>query len=803
MILSRTKSPIPFVIVLFLFCFASVYGQYQNKRNWNGNSFTLQRTFQDSLGLYQERGLLHVANAQIDKGSIFFKAYLISGLQHFRSSISSVLHVELVGVKDSIIKKQRYKILNGTVEGNMELPKGIEPGTYYLKAYTRWMKNYDEYFFAKRQIQIGEISKESQNLEIEQGIHVIPESGLLLNGYDNRIVVKLPIALSDEDKDVGRILNQNGKEVGIVKNYFGIGTGFFKPRKDMNYRMELKNGFILPLPMAKDQGCLMQVNNLDSDNINARITATSDFMESSIKLVGMLNGIKYFENEFVLDDAATRDLIISKEDLPKGVLVLMLEDGDGRKLAQRPVWIDGERLNIDISKVDKIAREPTYRIKVTDHNDEPISTQLAISVNKSETAYDKANYNLSTDWSDVLRQPEIKITNDSSADRNYRFLRDLIILSSVRDSIIDSFLDYRLDYEHKYPVQNGLEVIGYAYDLNNNLLVDTQIQIMVLNNKTMNYIEAKTGSNGLLKIKGLQVEGNTTLVFRTKGKDTKTNLVKVVMAEDWEIMEPTYSFNDLNNIEGPAEIWSPSGQIIDSTGLIELEEVQVNEIKPRVKKSIESVYGIDIPESRTKYQNPEKPKSIPQMISEIPGVTVSGMGEFVPTVKINRASGAGPVLFVVDGIPLSQGSGSGYGESFFDKAENSLVPLINRVSAVDVERIELMVGADASIYGSRASGGVILVYTRSGEDSSYIPREEGKIVLSGYEPVIDFETYQNELSKKYRKESSLLYWNPKLETDKNGEVIITLPPSIDFKNIRIEASTITPKGKVGWSSSIY
>ncbi|PWG74434.1 hypothetical protein DF186_17930, partial [Enterococcus hirae] len=87
-----------------------------------------------------------------------------------------------------------------------------------------------------------------------------------LNGYDNRIVVKLPIVLSGEDKDVGRILNQNGKEVGIVKNYFGIGTGFFKPRKGMNYRMELKNGFILPLPMAKDQGCLMQVNNLDSDN---------------------------------------------------------------------------------------------------------------------------------------------------------------------------------------------------------------------------------------------------------------------------------------------------------------------------------------------------------------------------------------------------------------------------------------------------------------------------------------------------------------------------------------------------------
>lgn len=797
----RTKSH-PFLILFFLMFFVWIHGQNGNKRSWVGTSFTPQRTFQDSLGLYQERVVLHIANQEIDKGNIFFKAYLISGLQNLRSSISSVLNVELVDVNGAVLKKQPHRIINGMVEGGLELPKSIEPGIYYLRAYTRWMKNYDEYFFAKKQIQVGGMPKETQDHEIEQDLNVIPESGLLMNGYDNRIVVKLPFLVSGEGNDVGRILDQNSNVVGTIKNYFGIGTAFFKPRKGMNYHMELENDFVLPLPMAKDQGCLLQVNNLDPNNINIRVTATSDFMGSSLKLVGMLNETKYFEDDFVIDNGNIKDLVIPKEELPKGILVLTLKDNDGRELAKRPVWIDKERLHINISQVDLHNQEPVYRIKVTDHNNMPVSTQLAISINKSESHHDTAIGKSSMDWSDLFRLPELKIVKDGQTDRNRRFLRDLIVLLSKRDPLNDSLLDYHLKTKRKYPVQNGLEVMGYAYDLNNNLLVDTQIQIMLINEEKMSYMEAKTDANGLLKIKDLQVDGNTTLVFRTEGQDTKSNLVKVIMTEDWEVEGAGHPIFTTKNEMRTDTIKNTSGPLVDPIGLIELEEVEVDGNRPKVQKSMQSVYGIDIPESRIKYQDPKKLKSIPQLISEIPGVAVMGMGNFIPSVRITRANGAGPVLFVIDGIPLTQGSDMG-AKSFFDPGLNSLAPIMNLVSAVDIERIELLTGPDASIYGSRASGGVILVYTRSGKDSNFIKRKEGQLVLSGYEPTLDFETYQQDLSKKSRKETSLLYWNPKLETDKNGEAIVKLPASSNYKYLRIEASTITPDGKVGWSSSNF
>jgi len=801
--LSRTNSTIPLSLILLLFCFASGYGQYGNKLNSNGNSFILQQTFQDSLSLYQERGVLHIANKQIDNGRIFFKAYLISGLQNLRSSISSVLNVELVDVKDSIIKKQFHKILDGTVEGNMELSKSIVPGTYYLRAYTRWMKNYDKYFFAKKQIWVGESTNETKESINNSDILIFPEGGVLLNGIKNKVLVKLPHMEMGNDKNVGRILDENGKVVGTVKNYSGIGAGFYEPMSGMTYLLELKNGVKVPMPVANDQGCLLQVNNLGSKSINIRVTATSDYLGTSVKLIGALNGTKYFENDLVFEDSNVKDVVLSKVDIPRGILLLTLKGEGARELAKRPIWVEGERLNVDISQVGMNSNESTFRIKVTDDNNLPVTTQVALSINKLDSNYDNLSVDNSIVWSDLFTLPEIKIDNKNLAERKRRFLRDLIVLMSGLDSINYSYKVNQFRNQIQYPVQKGLEVIGYAYDLNNNLLVNTNIQVMILNDEKSSFRETKTDINGLLRLNELQIDGKATLVFRTRGKDTKSSLVKVILAEDWEIHETENPKTILKSNDWEQAISDASTQFVDTTGVIELDEVQVSENRPKVQKSMQSVYGIEIPESRIKYQDYEKPKSIAQMISEIPGVMVTGMGEFEPTVKITRANGAGPVLFVLDGIPLSQGSGSGYEANFFDKAENSLVPLINRVSAVDVERVELMFGADASIYGSRASGGVILVYTRSGSSSDYIKRKEGQLELSGYEPFLDFEAYREELSKKSRKESNILYWNPKLETDENGEVIINLPISPSDSNIRIEASAITPDGKVGWSSSIY
>lgn len=778
----------------------------QNKLNRNEAYFDLQEIYRDSLIVWQERAVLHIANVFVGNDNLFFKGYLISGVQQNRYSPSSVLNVELLDVTGAVIKRQFHRITDGMVVGNLEFPKNIEPGKYYVRAYTRWMQNYGEDFYAKRQIWIGESFGETADIGNKSDILILPEGGTLLNGHENRVVVQIHNNEAAKEGKVGKILDDKNNEVAIVNNYSTcMGTAIYKPIKDREYRLELENGSIYPIPRALNQGYLLHVNNLDATSVKIRVTASSKVVGTAVKLVGTFGEIRYFEKQLDFKDSKIEDVELSKEDIPKGILVLKLMDEEGTELAKRPIWIDGERLHIYISPIPSNTGESAYKIKVTDKTNSPIKTQVAVSVNKLEAEYKNTMGDNSIGSSDLFTFPEIATGDNNSTDRKQRFLMDLNVLLSEIELNNNQSTGNHLENGIKYPIQRGLEFTGYAYDLDNKLLSNTQIQIVALNDDKMWFEETKTDADGLLKLDEMQINGNTTLVFRTKGKETISRLVKVKSSKEWEQEKVKSIAISTKKQEQIGAIQTPFQQLTDTAGLIELEEVEVSENKIKEGKSMPSMYGVDIPEQRIKFQDPKKPRSIAQMLSEIPGVVVSGIGDLTPYVKIIRATSGGPILFVLDGIPLPQGNNSleNNVQSIGGTLGSSLRPLMNLVSEIDVERIELMMGADASIYGTRASGGVILVYTRSGKESDFIRRKDGQLVVQGYEPILEFESYQQGLSKRARKESNILYWKPNLETDENGEALIRFLASSQETGIKIEVSTITPDGKIGSLSANF
>lgn len=88
--------------------------------------------------------------------------------------------------------------------------------------------------------------------------------------------------------------------------------------------------------------------------------------------------------------------------------------------------------------------------------------------------------------------------------------------------------------------------------------------------------------------------------------------------------------------------------------------------------------------------------SIADMLRRVPGVLVRGDN----SIQIQGATSiyfSTEPLFVVDGTPV----GAGY----------STVAGLN---PMDVDRISVLKGSDASIYGSRGANGVILIKTKDG-----------------------------------------------------------------------------------------
>jgi len=738
---------------------------------------------------------------------LFFKGYLLAGPQQNRSSFSCVLNVELLDRKGVVVKRGFHKVIDGMVEGYMQLPKKITPGKYRLKAYTRWMRNYGEDFFALEDILIGNLTSQEKEISKKSDIIILSEGGTLLNNHENKLIIKTPFSKVTNVGQVGKILDEKRKEVATVNYYStGIGTSLFKPMKDKIYQIELENGDIYPIPKAVTQGYLLHVNNLDENSVKIRVTASSEVLGTSVTLVGTSGDIKYFENQLDFKGGNILDVDLSKKDIPYGVFLLRLVDAVGTELARRPIWVDRERLNIEIKPISSNNNEIAYKIKVTDKTNSPIKTTLALSANRYEIGTERMVKKYSTERLNLFTYPEPLEGNKISADRKNRFLKDLnLLVSDVSDKKISS-IDNRFKNRIKYSIQKGLELTGYAYDLDNNLLDNTKIQVMAQTIDEIWFRETETDANGLLKLDDIQIIGSPELIFRTKGKDTKSRLVKIIPLKEWE-KEKNNSFpkininqkkEDVNKITSLEPVNTKPSVLVDTTGLIELEEVEVSENHTKRQKYAPSVYGIDVPKTRIKYQDPKRPRSIAEMLSEIPGVAISGMGKIYPSVTIIR--GSGPVLWVLDGFPLAQGDN---GFSLGASVGSSLSEIMNLVSAIDVERIELLVGANASIYGSRGSGGVIAVYTRSGKKQEYISRKEGQLVFKGYEPLLEFGAYNQSLSKRTKKGANLLYWNPKLETNESGEAIIKIPILSHDSIIKIEASTITTDGKIGSLSVIF
>ncbi|WP_299765466.1 Plug domain-containing protein [uncultured Dokdonia sp.] len=747
----------------------------------------------------REHVVLQLANEQINNDHLFFKAYLLTGPQQNRYSNSRVLHIELQDTNGTTVKTQFHEIVDGMVTGNIILPKRVKEGNYTVKAYTQWMKNYSDTPYAKKQILIGDPA--TSDTSLTNTITILPEGGTFLQGYKNKIAFQIPPNLIGNDGTIGTIVDSQNTEILKVRDYSeGSGIAFLEPKSNERYFLKLENGTTYPLPESEDQGHMLRINNIEASMASIQVVRSEKAQKTPLKLIGTLRGVPYFEKKINFTKNSA-DIKLDKEKIPRGILELQLVDLEGNSLAKRPIWIDGQPLQITMDQVTSTDTEVTYKIKVTDQKNKPVKTEVALSIISEDTN--------TTRFEEADLFASLPEQLDNATERNRRFLQDMFVLISQKaesDTHNESSMTINTI---KYPIQKGLHVKGYAYDFNNKLLVNTPIQVMFTNENGISIEETTTDANGILRVDNIHIDGETTLLCRTKGDDTESRLVQLERIEDAFYKDPKKEkariklakTGSKQKTNASQEQKALAVQPLDTTGTLVLNEVPLTgrKTKEAPPKEKPSVYGVKPPKHRIVYQDYDRPKSTGLLLAQVPGVIVTGLGELYPSVSIPRAPG--PILFVVDGIPVMRRSRINTGNTFGGGAlttapRSSLNDLQDVVNYSDIQRIEVLIGPEAAIYGSRGAGGVIAVYTRFAEDT-YIPRKKAQLDFQGYEPAITFEKYQETLSKKDRKNATVLYWNPSINTNENGEALITLPITDTTKPLKVKATTINQKGNVG------
>ena len=92
----------------------------------------------EKLYLHQDRTNYYAGE------TIWFKVY--QTLSSSATEASRIVYIDLSNSKGEIVKQVKYPLADGAASGSLSIPEHLHAGHYQLRAYTRWMQNFDPEF---------------------------------------------------------------------------------------------------------------------------------------------------------------------------------------------------------------------------------------------------------------------------------------------------------------------------------------------------------------------------------------------------------------------------------------------------------------------------------------------------------------------------------------------------------------------------------------------------------------------------------------------------------------------------------
>lgn len=102
----------------------------------------IAKEYPENLVVFTDRTLYAVNEI------IHFSALLQSGIEPYSGLGSKVLYVELVNSSGTSVAKSKYLIKENRSTGHLSIPSNSMSGSYYLRSYTRWMRNFGSQDFS-------------------------------------------------------------------------------------------------------------------------------------------------------------------------------------------------------------------------------------------------------------------------------------------------------------------------------------------------------------------------------------------------------------------------------------------------------------------------------------------------------------------------------------------------------------------------------------------------------------------------------------------------------------------------------
>ena len=309
---------------------------------------SLDSTLSNISTNYQtEKVYLHYDKSSYYAGeTIWFKAYLMEGL--FPANQSKNLYVDWIADNGTVLSHTVSPIVDAGTNGQFDVPAEYNADFIHVRAYTRWMLNFDTAFVYSKDIRI--LPKDPVTtktaVNIVPSIQFFPEGGDIIAGVKNRIAFKANDQYGRPIKIKAKLFDNKGTLIQSTSSiHDGMGSFYFTPQAANSYTVKWtdeKNAeHNSDLPQIKSSGISMQVSIEDKKRvitINAGSQLPDDLQQ--IHLVGTMNQALVLKNDILLTMNNSVKRVIPTTGLPSGILTLTLFDDKWNAIAERITFIN-------------------------------------------------------------------------------------------------------------------------------------------------------------------------------------------------------------------------------------------------------------------------------------------------------------------------------------------------------------------------------------------------------------------------------------------------------------------------------
>lgn len=339
-----------------------------------------------------EKLFLHLDRPLYTTGeTMWFKAYAVDGTHAQPLKLSKVAYVEVLDHDNRAVLQAKVPLKDAIGQGAFTLPATLASGTYTVRAYTNWMKNFgpDAYFHSSVTIlnmltASGAVAnKDSTAYEVQ----FFPEGGNLVQGLASKVAFKVTNRAGKGVAAEGRLLNQSGAVMASFKTLTaGMGSFSFTPEAGQTYTAVVTPGkapaIRRPLPRVFEQGYVLHLEASNSDALTFTVSSTKAQSETLYLLGHARQQVAVAARTQTTNGRAS--FTVSKKQLLDGISHFTLFDANRTPLCERLYFqLPTSKLAIAArpDKAQYASRDKvSVQVATTGLNAQPLGANLSMAV---------------------------------------------------------------------------------------------------------------------------------------------------------------------------------------------------------------------------------------------------------------------------------------------------------------------------------------------------------------------------------------------------------------------------------------